>query len=488
MKYILNPIYKLYLDKNRVLLLADADDGGYRCFIHPVYAIILSQFTGEFEIQTVYQQLADIFNKTSVEMEKIVKPFLQNKDVISFKYDGYVFSFPPLLLIKNKQNTIRKDLNLDSYAIKPPYDFETRRLNYPKHAMLIINTKCYTDCAYCYADKEHKYETLPTKRIIEIIKEAKSIGINSFDLSGGEVLLHKDYDLIISELLKQGYKPFISTKVPIESEKIDKLWEIGLRQIQISLESLNPFIQKNNLKVKEDYVPKIIKTIQKLDEKGFEIIIKSTCTKETCTKENIEKLIEFINSLHHIVKYTFTPLGYSHYKSLDWYNENKPNISMINGIYEVIKQNKRKGYELEWDVDSIHYYEEYRNKESFDSRSICTGNLSGFVILPDGKVTICEELYWNKNFIIGDLSKQSILEVWNSPNAKNLWKLQQDNFPEDSACKYCDEFEHCRYIRGVCWKEVIAFYGNKNWLYPDPRCPKAPELNSTNKKLMYEKV
>lgn len=274
MKYILNPIYKLYLDKNRVLLLADADDGGYRCFIHPVYAIILSQFTGEFEIQTVYQQLADIFNKTSVEMEKIVKPFLQNKDVISFKYDGYVFSFPPLLLIKNKQNTIRKDLNLDSYAIKPPYDFETRRLNYPKHAMLIINTKCYTDCAYCYADKEHKYETLPTKRIIEIIKEAKSIGINSFDLSGGEVLLHKDYDLIISELLKQGYKPFISTKVPIESEKIDKLWEIGLRQIQISLESLNPFIQKNNLKVKEDYVPKIIKTIQKLDEKGFEIIIK----------------------------------------------------------------------------------------------------------------------------------------------------------------------------------------------------------------------
>ncbi len=354
--------------------------------------------------------------------------------------------------------------------------------------MLIINTKCYTDCAYCYADKEHKYETLPTKRIIEIIKEAKSIGINSFDLSGGEVLLHKDYDLIISELLKQGYKPFISTKVPIESEKIDKLWEIGLRQIQISLESLNPFIQKNNLKVKEDYVPKIIKTIQKLDEKGFEIIIKSTCTKETCTKENIEKLIEFINSLHHIVKYTFTPLGYSHYKSLDWYNENKPNISMINGIYEVIKQNKRKGYELEWDVDSIHYYEEYRNKESFDSRSICTGNLSGFVILPDGKVTICEELYWNKNFIIGDLSKQSILEVWNSPNAKNLWKLQQDNFPEDSACKYCDEFEHCRYIRGVCWKEVIAFYGNKNWLYPDPRCPKAPELNSTNKKLMYEKV
>ena len=27
-------------------------------------------------------------------------------------------------------------------------------------------------------------------------------------------------------------------------------------------------------------------------------------------------------------------------------------------------------------------------------------------ILPDGKVTICEELYWNEHFIIGDVTKQ----------------------------------------------------------------------------------
>lgn len=70
MKYILNPIYKLNSDKNRILLISDVDDGGYRCFIHPVYAIMLSKFTGEFEDQIVYQQLADIFNKTSIEMKK----------------------------------------------------------------------------------------------------------------------------------------------------------------------------------------------------------------------------------------------------------------------------------------------------------------------------------------------------------------------------------------------------------------------------------
>lgn len=487
MKYILNPIYKLYQDKNRILLLSDADDGGYRTFLHPIYAIILSMFTGETENQKVFKNLADLFNKSPLEMENIVKPLLVNKNIVNLKYDGNIFSFPPLLLIKNTHNTIRKDLNPEVYKIAPPYDFKTKRFNFPKHAMLIINTKCYTDCIYCYANKEYEYKPLSTYRILELIKEAKNIGINNFDLSGGEILLHKDYDLIITELFKQGYNPFISTKVPIGLDKINKLWEIGLRQIQISLESINPIIQKFNLNVKEDYVPKIIKTIRLLDEKGFDIIIKSTCTKETCTKENIEILVKFLNTVKHLTKYTFTPLGYSHFKSIDWYNENKPSIKTVNEIYDIIKINKRPGYEIQWDVDSIHYYEEYRNIDSFKNRSICTGNLSGFIILPDGKVTICEELYWNENFILGDLNKQSILEVWNSPKAINLWKLSQENFPDNSACKQCEDFDHCRHNRGVCWKEVIAFYGNNNWLHPDPRCPKAPELDTKNKKLMYEK-
>lgn len=27
---------------------------------------------------------------------------------------------------------------------------------------------------------------------------------------------------------------------------------------------------------------------------------------------------------------------------------------------------------------------------------------------------------------------------------------------------------------GVCWKTVLMAYGESNWDFPDPRCPKAP--------------
>jgi hypothetical protein len=38
----------------------------------------------------------------------------------------------------------------------------------------------------------------------------------------------------------------------------------------------------------------------------------------------------------------------------------------------------------------------------------CSANSSHIFILPDGKVTIGEQLYWKPHFIIGDLSRQTI--------------------------------------------------------------------------------
>lgn len=52
--------------------------------------------------------------------------------------------------------------------------------------------------------------------VLSIIRQAKKIGVVNFDISGGEVLLHPHYKEVISELLINGYTPFISTKVPVK--------------------------------------------------------------------------------------------------------------------------------------------------------------------------------------------------------------------------------------------------------------------------------
>lgn len=81
---------------------------------------------------------------------------------------------------------------------------------------------------------------MPLKTVISIIRQAKQTGVVNFDISGGEVLLHPHYKEIISELLANGYTPFISTKVPVKKDKLQTLKEIGIKEIQISLDSVNP--------------------------------------------------------------------------------------------------------------------------------------------------------------------------------------------------------------------------------------------------------
>ncbi|GHU70155.1 hypothetical protein FACS189413_10120 [Bacteroidia bacterium] len=154
----------------------------------------------------------------------------------------------------------------------------------------------------------------------------------------------------------------------------------------------------------------------------------------------------------------------------------KPSLKQIEEILNFINQKRKEvDFEITFDDQRI-IKEELCNYSEFKERSLCTANVEGLVILPDGKVTICEELYWNENFLLGDLTTSSILEVWSSDKAKSLWNLNQKNFPKESACSSCQDFDNCRKGKGVCWKMVVKGYDWENYLYPDPRCPRAPEL------------
>ena len=97
-------------------------------------------------------------------------------------------------------------------------------------------------------------------------------------------------------------------------------------------------------------------------------------------------------------------------------------------------------------------------------------------MLPDGKVTLCEQLYWHPFFILGDLNRQSIMEMWNSEKALSLWNFSQEEVHNASPCKTCDEFDGCRRGLGNCWRQAIAAYGSENYDFPSPDCPKAPPI------------
>ncbi|ALS10062.1 hypothetical protein ABE82_26235 (plasmid) [Paenibacillus peoriae] len=123
--------------------------------------------------------------------------------------------------------------------------------------------------------------------------------------------------------------------------------------------------------------------------------------------------------------------------------------------------------------DNPYAGDESLRKKNFWERAYCTANRRGVVVLPDGKVTICEELYNHEHFIIGDLTKQTLLEVWNSPKALELAYPQQAAV-SNGPCHDCSDFQRCHEGLGRCVREALKAYGYDQHYAPDPRCPRAP--------------
>lgn len=472
--------HELYKEPGKVITTEDVFTA-----THPLLALLLQLFDGNRSVKEVIRDYCNLtkFDDSYIEkfVVKLIKEVCNSNKGKYLKFGDRLFYLPKNLLLKDNKAHSSKKIEIEDFRIKKDeLDLERLRSYVPSDCIFEINFKCFTDCTYCYADRRKKECTISLPRIKEIIREAKSLKMRSFDLSGGEVFLHEDWDIIVNELVENGFMPYISTKIPIGMDIIKRLKELGVKGIQFSIDSLDRNELMHLLKVDGDYLKRITESIENLDKEGMGIAINSQITSINDNLVNVRKMLDYFLRLKNIRSIRFGAAGYSIYKSPANYKKISPFLEKILKAEELINSYKEKyknisiafsGYQPE---ESILTDEKTKAK-GFADRARCSGNFYAFVMLPDGQVTVCEELYFHPRFIIGDLKKQSIEEMWNSEKAVGLYELSKEMIRADSACKACDQFEPCHKLKGVCWKNVLAAYGMDNWDYPDPRCPKAPK-------------
>ncbi|MCL2098562.1 MAG: radical SAM protein [Bacteroidales bacterium] len=495
-KYIFNPCYIIRNDINRIVL-ADASKeiyshlgkNSFSTFIHPIHAMLFCFFKGNKTLKEILiQEVCPFFDLSEEKALALVSQFIENKGMIVVEYDNYYFYMPQLLLIENKDYPLRNYI-VEDFNILQNLDFESARYNIPIDTTLMINTLCATNCIYCYADRRIKMQTvMPFERIKEFIKETKELKFRNVDITGGELFLYDYWKDLLSELYLNDYDPFLSTKVPLNSYDIDILKDLGVKNIQISLDSVFYEDLKMNLEVGEIYYHNMLKTINILDQKGIETKIKSVLTSSIFDIDKINTFVDYFQQYKNVTKLEFTAPGYSLYKTPEQFINFRLSLEQIKMLNEVVdKKRMRSRCIINVDapiLESKLYNDSFENKkQNFEKRAKCTGNERSFLILPNGDVTICEEAYFNKNLKMGNLLHNSIMEMWNSAQAKDLFYIAQNKFPKESACSRCNEFTACRHNTGVCWIDIIAAYGEDNWLFPYPECPYAPPLIN---KIYYE--
>lgn len=491
--YIVNPVYDIRSDIRRAiitnsrgvsnaLIKDDTITTGFSWIWNPIIAIFFSYFDGTSNLNATIKALAEDFKIEEFEIKRFISDIIltQEKDIVPWDRLSIRIPVPKRFLIKKELHHSNRSFDTNSFIIKKEdWDLSSARLYIPNSISIMLNNRCYTDCIYCYADKDTKPKSeMSWKRVVELIQEADEIGIGEVTFNGGDFFLYKYWREVLREALCHHYEPFISTKYPLSKEQVKDLKEIGLKKIQISFDSDDPEQLQRMLKVSQDYHSKMLDTFKFLEEANIKVEVKSVITKYNNEVEDIKKLIERLKQYANISHLSIAPAEASLYKTFEEYKPDAKKLDKIDlyirlfhGQISPTLKCGTQGYT----TDQFARQNMEEKKEKMLNRAMCSGNFSSIFILPDGQVGICEQLYWHPFFIIGDVTNSSIMDVWNSQKAKELFVFPQSNFPPESPCRNCDIFAFCRYQKGVCWRNMFFAYGKDNIYNPDPECPYAPK-------------
>ena len=168
---------------------------------------------------------------------------------------------------------------------------------------LEITERCNFKCKHCYLEqkKETYREDMSTNEIFCIIDEASQLGVQEFNITGGEPLLHKD----IKKILKYIYECGMITRLYtngylLTDELINFLADIHIGCVRISIDGLKAEMHDEIRRVKS--FERIEQNINKLLMKG--IIVEISTTAMRTNLEEIPMLIkkyDGIENIRHIV-------------------------------------------------------------------------------------------------------------------------------------------------------------------------------------------
>ena len=464
-RIVLSPYVRMRRDRTKIAFAYLPHLSLQYTVITPADAVVLCLFNGKRTLEDILT-LVSLFGKINFESARQVVSNVMHRvsrDLIAFV---------------KQDSTISARTFLTSAYMIPDNQVDLRtRLDAPLTMILQPTSECQTDCVYCYACRRNvpHNELLPLSRIQELLDEAAHIGIYQVNLCGGDGFCRDDFPTIIRECIARDMIVDISTKASISRQMANVLADMRLDYIQVSIDTSCEETADYLYGVKGHF-KKVTESIRNLMSVGI-----YTRTNSIVTPYNYEEISYTISYLKDfgIRDMKFSPAFRSYYRKnancmlpVEKKNEFKKRMA------EIEAENKKQGLSIYYDaMDDFTEMDSDAKKEYwFSKRPRCSSGRCNLVITPDGKVVPCEEAPQTEEYFLGDVKKQSILEVWNSPAMIQFTYPERDKFLS-TPCYECADFIQCVHETGHCFRDCLKVYGNK--YEANPFCPYSHE--STNR-------
>lgn len=431
----------------------------------------IGQMDSELSIAKMSQEL----QVTKESISAFLRNLMQDTPK-KLKIGEYNIIFPPHLIVCSEVPS-KKANNYTSQYISSKLTF--KRPISPININIMVTTKCTVNCRYCYA-KRQSHNELTTPEIANLIEQCHNIGIVNLNLTGGDIFARKDWKDILGIVRKYGYYPFLSTKTPLHEEDVSYLSSIGIHEIQFSLDVHDNRVLTQLIGANDNYLERVKCMFDYCEENKIKICVRTVLCRQNADVDKISELYHFISKYTNIKDWVLTPAFFSD-NNTQTYQQLQVSKEKLVAVRTYINDLKAQFPIYQSKISPCGYkLKLYSTTDEYVAHNQkCYANTYSMSVLATGDCTVCEMLYDNKEYLLGNVREQSLHDIWNSPKALALFSLKQQDIPKDSPCHECSVFEVCRnkLAKRVCYVDIAKMNHQNSLGYPDPRCPMAKDVD-----------
>jgi len=321
-----------------------------------------------------------------------------------------------------------------------------------------LTYKCPLKCPWCNNPLNFdKYKNeLTTEEWKRVLREGRKIGSLQLGFTGGEPALRDDLEELVAYAEELGYYTnLITSGMGVTKERLKELKKLGLKQIQLSIQSSNRDLNDSLVGRKSfDHKMQIAHDIKALD---CPLVLNIP----VC-RQNIEQTEDMLTMAEDI------GVDYVEFANLQYYNwallnrsEFLPTKEQLEQAEAIINRHReRDGNKMTIYFVIPDYYA--------DRPKACMNGWGAIhlTIAPDGAALPCQEARVIKGLEFPNVRENSLEQIWHESSVFN--EFRGDKWMKD-PCRSCDEkgkdFGGCR---------CQAFLLTGDAANTDPVCSKSP--------------
>jgi radical SAM protein with 4Fe4S-binding SPASM domain len=300
------------------------------------------------------------------------------------------------------------------------------QLGIPISAHLDITYRCNERCVHCYLDHDDHGE-MTTAQIVDLLHQLADAGVFFLTLSGGEVLMRRDFFSIVQEARRLLFNVKVKTNgVMIREPEARKLRELGVEQIQISVYSHRAQVHDSITKLPGS-LKRTIEAIKFLKSQGLKVVIANVLmTTNAGDHRGVMKLAADLG-----VPYTLDPTITPKIDGDDSILSLRAAGSDINRVF--------RDPELVGDVEAFCAPPLPPGEDIIDGYP-CSAGHTAIYISPYGDVFPCVQF----PLPCGNVRKQTFADIWrDSRQLKEVRDIRARDLPVCSSCAHVGTCTRC---------------------------------------------